>query len=122
MTRHGRLVYSTDDPDAGKDGRGARRKRPGAKPTAATAPPSGLKPGIVYVERSRKGRRGKTVTLVLNLPGGDADKAQLLKDLKTTCGAGGTVKDGVIEIQGDHRDRIMAHLRAQGHEVKARGG
>jgi translation initiation factor 1 len=118
MTRHGRLVYSTDDPGAGKKRRPPRR----AAPPASSAPPPGLKPGVVYVERSRKGRGGKTVTLVLNLPGSEADKGQLLKELKTTCGAGGTLKDGVLEIQGDHRDKVMDHLRARGHQVKPRGG
>lgn len=118
MTRHGRLVYSTDDPNAGKGKQPSGRGRP--PPRAAQ--PTGLKPGIVYVERSRKGRGGKTVTLVLNLPGSAADKGKLLKELKSTCGAGGTLKDGVLEIQGDHREKILAHLSAQGFQVKLRGG
>lgn len=118
MTRD-RLVYSTDDPNAGK----ARRPRPPAPRRAGQpSPPPGVKPGVVYVERSRKGRGGKTVTLVINLPGGAAEQAALLKELKAACGAGGTIKDGVLEIQGDHRDTIMARLQSLGHTVKARGG
>jgi translation initiation factor 1 len=81
-----------------------------------------MKPGVVYVERTRKGRGGKTVTLVLNLPGNEAAKTALLKDLKAACGAGGALKDGVLEVQGDHRERLMALLAERGHTVKARGG
>lgn len=112
-----RLVYSTDNPGAGKP---AKAKPPPR--STPSAPPAGLKPGVVYVERSKKGRGGKTVTLVLNLPGSDAAKSALLKELKTACGAGGALKDGQLEIQGDHRERLLAELAARGHTVKARGG
>ena len=115
MTSPGRLVYSTDDPHAGRD-------RDRARPGRAATPAPGVKPDTVYVERTRKGRGGKTVTLVINLPGDDGAKAGLLKTLKTACGAGGTLKGGVLEIQGDHRDKVLAHLTALGHTVKARGG
>jgi translation initiation factor 1 len=112
-----RLVYSTDNPTAGKPAK--------AKPPHKAVPsssPAGLKPGVVYVERSRKGRGGKTVTLVLNLPGNDAAKTALLKDLKAACGAGGALKDGQLELQGDHRERLLGELAARGFTVKARGG
>jgi translation initiation factor 1 len=84
--------------------------------------PAGLRPDTVYVERSRKGRGGKTVTLILNLPLDDGSKRSLLKQLKATCGAGGTMRDGSLEIQGDHRDRLRDVLVAAGYRVKLRGG
>jgi len=128
MPPRGRLVYSTDDPP----GTPERRRHPPAvrgalRSDRATAGRPGtiaaaMAPDTVYVERTRKGRGGKTVTLILNLPGDEAGKQSLLKTLKTTCGAGGTLKDGVLEIQGDHRDRIVAHLESVGLKVKPRGG
>jgi len=78
--------------------------------------------GIVRVARETRGRKGKGVTLVtgLRLPP-DALEA-LCKELKQRCGAGGAVKDGVIEIQGDHRDALVTELEKRGHAVKRAGG
>ena len=78
--------------------------------------------GIVRIARSTKGRRGKGVTLVTGVPLNAAELADLAKQLKNRCGAGGTVKDGVIEIQGDHRDRIVTELQPRGWTVKRSGG
>ena len=86
---------------------------------AATAPAAD---GIVRVSRQSKGRGGKTVTVVTGVPGDGTAIAALGKALRTLCGSGGTVKDGVIEIQGDHRDRVLAHLVATGLRAKAAGG
>ena len=72
--------------------------------------------------RDRKGRGGKIVTLVLGVPGGEAEIARLAQELKRFCGTGGTVKDGVIEIQGEHRDRLEPKLVALGYKVKRAGG
>jgi translation initiation factor 1 len=119
MTDRGRLVYSTDDPDAAKRARKDKRARP---PTARHGAPDGIKGDTVYVERTKSGRKGKTVTLIINLPGDDASKKKLLKTLKGQCGAGGTMKEGVLEIQGDHRDKLLATLKDMGHAVKPRGG
>jgi translation initiation factor 1 len=69
-----------------------------------------------------KGRGGKGVTVVRGLGLDDAALAALGKKLKTACGVGGTAKDGVIELQGDHRDRVMALLKEQGRNVKKAGG
>jgi len=102
-----RLVYSTDDGD--------RRRESAAKPAA---PQPG--DGIVRVSRQTSGRRGKTVTVVRGLPAADVPGAAT--DLKRLCGTGGTAKDGTIELQGDHREKVAARLRAQGHEVKLAGG
>jgi len=78
--------------------------------------------GVVRVSRDTKGRGGKAVTLVKGLPLDAAGLSTLGKSLKAACGSGGTVKDGVIEIQGDHVERVMAALLAQGHRVKRAGG
>jgi translation initiation factor 1 len=78
--------------------------------------------GIVRVSRETKGRAGKGVTLVKGLALDEPALVALGKQLKTACGSGGTVKDGVIEVQGDHCERVMALLQAQGHKVKRAGG
>jgi len=78
--------------------------------------------GIVRVSRETKGRNGKGVTLVKGLALDALALAQLGKQLKTACGSGGTVKDGVIEIQGDHCERVIEALKKQGWVVKRAGG
>jgi translation initiation factor 1 len=77
--------------------------------------------GIVRVSRETKGRGGKAVTLVRGLTLDDAALAALGKRLRSACGAGGTLKDGVIEVQGDHVDRLVALLQAEGWRVKRAG-
>jgi len=87
----------------------------------ATAPPA-PSDGIVRVSRESKGRGGKTVTLVRGLAL-DADAlAALAKRLKAACGSGGAVKEGVVEVQGDHADRLVGLLQAEGWKVKRAGG
>ncbi|WP_332875730.1 translation initiation factor Sui1 [Massilia sp. S19_KUP03_FR1] len=78
--------------------------------------------GVVRVSRQLKGRGGKTVTLVKGLALDATELALLGKQLRTACGAGGTVKDGVIEVQGDHCEAIMAALRKHGHRPQQAGG
>lgn len=78
--------------------------------------------GIVRVTRETKGRGGKAVTVVRGLAQDAASIDKLAKQLKAACGSGGTVKDGVVEVQGDHCDKVMALLQAQGHKVKRAGG
>ena len=113
----GRRVYSTDHgrmcPACNRLIAACRCKKPGPRtPTD----------GIVRVSRSTKGRKGKGVTLVTGVPlAGDALR-KLAKELKTRCGAGGSVKDGSIEIQGDHRDTLVPALEAKGWTVKRAGG
>ena len=80
------------------------------------------KDGIVRVSRETKGRGGKAVTVVRGLALDAASLADLAKQLKAACGSGGTVKDGVVEVQGDHCDKVMALLKAQGFTVKRAGG
>jgi translation initiation factor 1 len=77
---------------------------------------------VVRVSRDAKGRGGKTVTVVTGISLPDKDLDALGKQLKAACGSGGTVKDGSIEVQGDHVDRIVALLVAQGYKAKRAGG
>ncbi|SEN24087.1 translation initiation factor 1 [Duganella sp. CF517] len=113
-----RLVYSTETgricPDCGKPLADCVCK------TAAKARPAG--DGNVKVSRESKGRGGKTVTLVKGLALDAIALALLGKQLRGACGSGGTVKDGVIEIQGDHCDLVMETLKKQGHSPKRTGG
>ena len=78
--------------------------------------------GVVRVSRETKGRKGKGVTLITGVPLDENKLRNLGKQLKRRCGAGGTVKDRVIEIQGDHRDLLIEELKKQGYTVKRAGG
>jgi translation initiation factor 1 len=90
-----------------------------AAAAAAALPPTD---GIVRVSLDTKGRKGKGVTVVKGVPLDAIALTQLGKQLKANCGSGGTVKDGVIEVQGDHRDTIITALQKQGYTVKRAGG
>jgi translation initiation factor 1 len=100
-----RLVYSSEG--------GRIRDDP---PSPPSGPPGD---GVVRVGRTRAGRKGKTVTLVTGVP--QADLGSVGRELKRVCGSGGAVKDGVIEIQGDHRDRVVAHLEGR-YRIRRTGG
>lgn len=112
------LVYSTD----------FGRACPGCgQPVAQCACQATRRPagdGIVRVSRETAGRKGKGVTVIRGLPLEDAALTQLAKQLKAACGSGGTAKDGVVEIQGDHLEKVMAWLKArpEGWPVKRAGG
>ena len=111
MSNH-RLVYSTDDGDR-------RRAQPERKPAQVSTGPALPKDGVVRVFREKGGRGGKTVTVVRGL---DGDLASLASDLKRHCGSGGSVKGDAIEIQGDHREKVVARLQAEGYRAKLAGG
>ena len=100
-------VWSSDDGDL------LRRREPQRRA------PSG---GRVKVRRETAGRRGKAVTTISNLPLDDAGVRELAGRLKKRCGVGGSAKDGVIELQGDHRDVVMAELEAAGFDAVLAGG
>jgi translation initiation factor 1 len=78
--------------------------------------------GIVRVRREVKGRRGKAVTTLSGIGLPSDELKELASELKRLCGTGGSAKDGVIEIQGDHRDTLSAELRERGYTVKQAGG
>ncbi|HSK66255.1 MAG TPA: translation initiation factor [Anaerolineales bacterium] len=76
----------------------------------------------VYLHRDSKGRGGKTVTLIKKLVLSEEDLKELAKKLKQICGSGGTVREDVIEIQGEHREKIAEALKKMGYKVKIAGG
>ncbi|NJD91126.1 MAG: translation initiation factor Sui1 [Geobacter sp.] len=112
-----RLVYSSDAgricPECGKPQAACVCR----KKSAALAGD-----GVVRVRRESKGRGGKTVTVITGVPLNDTAVKVLATELKKRCGTGGTVKDGVIEIQGDHRELLLAELTSRGYRAKAAGG
>ena len=89
-----------------------------------TAPAKSLPPNqqTVYLHRESKGRGGKGVSLVKNLTLSEKDMKSLAKKLKQSCGSGGTVKNGMIEIQGEHRKKIAEVLERLGYKTKIAGG
>ena len=99
-----------------------------APPRPAPASPGGASAprvpddGVVRLFRDRGGRGGKTVTVIRGLPERGAALEARAAELKRVCGAGGAVKDGAVEIQGDHRERLAARLRELGYVVKLAGG
>lgn len=115
--KQGGLVYSTElgrvCPDCREAVAQCHCKQSGPVPA---------RDGVVRVSRETKGRKGKGVTLISGVPLTAEDLAGLAKILKAKCGSGGTVKDGVIEIQGDHRDILIPLLQAKGWTVKRAGG
>lgn len=109
MSKNSRLVYSTD---VGK---------------IKSEPESTLKKdldpnAVVKLERESKGRGGKPVTLIKNVPLHEAELKVLAKELKKLCGTGGTIKDGIIEIQGEQREKLKVALEKKGFKVKIAGG
>jgi translation initiation factor 1 len=118
-----RLVYSTDGgridtcPRCGKPYKQCR-----CNESVPIQTPAKKNDGIVRVMRDRKGRGGKTVTVIDGVMGSEAELTTLAQQLKKLCGSGGTVKDGNIEIQGDHCDKVMAKLTELGYKVKRAGG
>jgi translation initiation factor 1 len=100
--------------------------RPGTAGPRAASPSvrAQVAPGEAKVRVSREvaGRGGKGVSVISGLPLGPTELAALATQLKKTCGAGGAAKDGRIEIQGDHRDRLVAELVKLGYAAKRSGG
>lgn len=114
----GGLVYSTD---AGRMCPQCRQPQADCR-CAALARQAPAGDGVVRVSRETKGRGGKAVTTVRGLALDAAALAELGKRLRSACGAGGTAKDGVLEVQGDHVDRVVAWLKQAGHAAKRAGG
>ncbi|HEY0210609.1 stress response translation initiation inhibitor YciH [Acerihabitans sp.] len=107
MDDNSRLVYSTDS------GRIDEKPLPAARPSGD---------GIVRIQRQTSGRKGKGVCLITGLSGDDAALGVLAAELKKKCGCGGSVKQGIIEIQGDKRELLKQLLEAKGLKVKLAGG
>jgi translation initiation factor 1 len=118
MSQNSRAVYSTDAgrlcPECG---------HPQAQCACQNRRKQQVKgDGVIRVHRETKGRAGKGVTLVKGLPLAEPELKAIATKMKQLCGTGGTVKDGVIEIQGDNRDKLLAWLLAQGYAAKLAGG
>lgn len=108
-----RRVYSTES------GR-IRQPAPAQSGPPLCAAPQATDDGVVRIFRERGGRNGKVVTVIRGLPARDLEARAT--ELKRLCGAGGAVKDGAVEIQGDHRERIAERLRGLGYTAKLAGG
>jgi translation initiation factor 1 len=107
--RHARVVWSSDNGDLRK------ARDPAVKARRASG-------SRVKVRRETAGRRGKPVTTIAGVPLDDDGLRELAGRLKKRCGVGGSAKDGVIELQGDHRDVVVEVLRGEGYEVVLAGG
>lgn len=117
MSKNSRLVYSTDTgrmcPDCGEPIHSGSCRTPSSTPSGD---------GIVRIKRETKGRKGAGVCLIEGVLLDEKALAVLAKRLKQVCGSGGAIKHGVIEIQGDHREKLKAELEKQGFKVKLAGG
>jgi len=113
VNRNLRTVYTTEEGRIGGDTRQGKRR------SKETSLPSD---GIVRVGRQTKGRKGAGVSVIMGLDLPSEDLKALARELKAKCGSGGTVRDGAIEIQGDHRDRLVELLSARGWTVRRAGG
>ena len=112
MTKNeSRTVWSSDHGDL--------RKQQSQSRNVKSLPP---RQQIVYLHRDSKGRGGKSVTLIKKLVLAEEDMKELTRKLKQVCGTGGTVRDDMIEIQGEHRERIAEALIKMGYKVKIAGG
>ena len=111
MSNTNRTVWSSDDGDL--------RKQAQTAPQNISLPPQQQ---TAYLHRESGGRGGKVVSVVKNLVLTEEDLKSLAKKLKQECGSGGTVKDGTIEIQGEHRQRMAEVLQKLGYKVKIAGG
>ncbi|MFA5688942.1 MAG: hypothetical protein WC959_07325 [Kiritimatiellales bacterium] len=95
---------------------------PPKKQPAGAPAPAVKNAGVVRVGRETKGRKGAGVTVISGIPAHPAGLAKLAGQFKRQCGTGGTVKNGVIEIQGEHRDLLVEELKKLGYAVKRSGG
>lgn len=114
-----KLIYSTDSsnqncPKCNKELRKCK--------CSSSSTPTPSKDGVVRVGRETKGKKGKGISTITGLPLDEFDLKDLAKQLKAKCGCGGTVKNGVIEIQGDHRDLLVKELTTKGYKAKKAGG
>lgn len=111
MPDKNRTVWTSDQGDL-------RKQEPGSQNVKSLPPQQ----QTAYLHRDSKGRGGGVMTLVKNMVLSEEDMKDLAKKLKHLCGSGGTVKEGVIEIQGEHREKIAEALKKMGYKVKIAGG
>ncbi len=121
MGRDSELVWSSEDGDLRREpGRGKKRRK--AKGSGGPAPAPAPAGSTIKVKRETSGRKGKTATTISEIPLGEAETKTLAKRLKQHCGVGGTARGSSIELQGDHRDKVIAFLEKEGHRAVRAGG
>jgi len=122
MSQGKRLVYSTEDGQLGKTMSSSKSsKKRGAKNVLGSAIKNPAKQGV-RIRRESKGRGGKSVCVIDGLPLNTIALKSLQKKLKSQLGTGGSVKGGLIEIQGDHREKLLQMLDKEGFKAKLSGG
>lgn len=115
-----RLVYSTEGGDQCPDCR--HPKAQCCCQANADEARLAMLDGVVRIRRETSGRKGKGVTTISGVPLAETELKALAKQLKQQCGTGGALKEGIIEIQGDHRDQLKMLLEKKGFTVKLAGG
>ncbi len=123
-SKNSRMVYSTETgsicPKCGNPKSNCSCSKKKTEPAVNANPfPTD---GTIRIRREKQGRKGKTVTAIYGLPLAEDETVALSRTLKRRCGTGGTVKDGAIFIQGDHREALAKELRTLGYSVKLAGG
>jgi len=121
MSGDRRLVYSTEHGSLDKPMQKKTSKKKRQTTPAAAAIKNPNKQGV-RIRRESKGRSGKTVSIIDGLSLNDAALKKLLKQLKGQLGTGGAIKNGVLEIQGDHREKLVALLEKHGFKARLAGG
>lgn len=125
MTRRGEseLVWSSDDGDLRREPGAGKRRRGRKKPSRNDPAPAPAAAGsTIKVKRETSGRKGKTATTISEIPLSEAETKALAKRLKQHCGVGGTARGSSIELQGDHREKVIGFLEREGHRAVLAGG
>ncbi len=122
MGRDSELVWSSDDGDLRRESKQPKKRRPKKGRDSGPAPAPAAAGSTIKVRRETSGRKGKTATTLSDIPLGEGDTKALAKRLKQHCGVGGTARGSSIELQGDHRDKVIAFLEKEGHRAVRAGG
>lgn len=117
-----RLVYSTEEGSICPVCRKPVQRCVCKKRKSSPPGPAAKADGIIRIRRETKGRKGKTVTTLSGFQMNDRDIMELASKLKHRCGTGGTAKDGIITIQGDHRQTVLNLIQKMGYPAKLAGG
>jgi translation initiation factor 1 len=120
MASDSELVWSSDGGDFRPEQKRRKNKRRGKSPAPAPGPAAAG--STIKVKRETSGRKGKTATTISEIPLGESETKALAKRLKQHCGVGGTARGSSIELQGDHRDKVIAYLEKEGHRAVKAGG
>jgi len=116
------LVWSSDGGDLRRGGKGGKKNRRKGGRGAGAAPPPAPPGSTIKVRRETSGRKGKTATTLTEIPLNEAETKALAKRLKRHCGVGGTARGSTIELQGDHRDKVVEFLEGEGLRAVGAGG